>query len=670
MKKKLLLVLLITYCYSNSYSQNSWVVTATDTTDYHSCFVGNGIIGICSNRAGIKTDEVYVNGLYDCVPGGYPSLISFYKPLNIDINIKGLGNVQFDKSVANWKQSINLKTAILHTSYQYGKKIAISSRLMALRNNPMCAMNSLELEALEDVELTIENNVFIPDRAHLKGNNNQTGYKKYQGIPVMYSFMPTLSGQGYIAGANTYYFSGKMPELQYLKENPNNQKIAFNITLKKGKKYTFTIVSSITHSNFTTDPLNDALRSCGRDYPRGFETIIEQHEQKWAELWENDIEIEGDEIAQRDVRIGLYTLYSSIKEGSNLSIPPCGLSKNGWGGHIFWDAELWMYPALLIMKPGFAKSMLEFRSNTINQCKKRAVLSGYNGVMFPWESDMIGNECTPTSYKLDMNEHHVTADVGIAFWNYYLVTQDKKWLQQKGYPMMKEIADFWASRATIDKDGKYHILNVIGPDEFHENIDDNAFTNGAAITCLLNATKAATILNELPDKKWQEVADKLVILKSDEGHTLQYKGYKGETIKQADVNLLSYPLNLVTGDQITKDLNYYEGKISKNCPAMAHCVLATIYSRLGNTDKAYDLFQKSYTNNYKSPFFFISETSSATSTNMTFCTGYGGMLQTVLYGFAGLRITENGLTQEKSTLPKQWKSLTIKTGGKQYKVSQ
>lgn len=666
---KLALIYFILLLSFVSKASNIWQITATDTSNYNHCFLGNGIVGIRTDRLGLKTKEIYINGLYDCLPGGYPTLTNYYRPLDISLSVKNEGEVVWGKNVKNWKQTINLKEAILYTTYNYGEKLKIKCTTSALRNNPMSALNSIEVEALQDVELTFGNRINLPERDQVV-NKYKTlmGFKKYQSIPVMYSLLPNLSGEGCIAGANAYYFSSGIPDLAYSNPTPNSQLISFNIKLNKGQKYTFSIVGSFTHTGFTTDPFNDALRFCAKDYHLGVEVILSQHKIRWEDLWKNDIEIEGDDLAQRDVRMALYSLYSSIKEGMGLSIPPCGLSSDSWGAHIFWDAELWMYPALLVMNPGFAHSMLDFRYNTKKQCRKRAIQNGFEGIMFPWESDMEGNETCTVDYKIDMNEHHITADVGIAFWNYYLVTRDKKWLQEKGYPILKDIANFWVSRSVKGSDGKYHILNVIGPDEYHEDIDDNAFTNGAAKHCLQSALNAAELLNETPNPKWREVANSLVILTAAEGHTLQYKTYKGETIKQADVNLLSYPLNIVNDPiQVSKDLEYYQNKIDANGPAMGQCVLATIYARQGNIEKSNKLFKKSYQLNLKPPFYVMAE--SPNNTNTTFCTGYGGMLQTILYGFGGLHITEDGLIQKNPVLPKGWKSLVIKTANGSFSVN-
>lgn len=670
MKSRILLIIVSLAFTLPTFSVDTptWFVTAKDTSNYHHCFVGNGNVGIRTHKSGLKTNEVYINGLYDSKPGGYLTLTNYYKPLDISIFIKDKGEVVFNKEVKDWQQTIQLKEAILYTSYTYGGKIKIKTRLAALRNNPMSAASSLEIEALENVELTLSNQINLPDRSDITNNyKTATGFKKYQTVPVMYTVLPNLSGNGCIAGGNAYYFSSPSQELEYTNPSKNSQKVSFTISLKKGQKYTFSIVSSFMHNGFTDEPFNDAMRTCARDYHYGIDHIFNQHKLKWEELWQSDIEIEGDDISQRDVRVALYSLYSSINEGSELSIPPCGVSSDAWGAHIFWDTELWMFPPMLVLKPTFAESMLKFRFNTKDRCRKRASQYGYKGIMFPWESDMYGNECCTIDYKIDMNEHHVTADVGIAFWNYYLVTRDKKWLQNIGYPIIKDIADFWVSRTSKGDDGKYHILNVIGPDEYHEDVDDNAFTNGAAKHCMLSAIKAAKVLNEQPNETWQTVANNIVILKAKEGHTLQYKTYKGETIKQADVNLLSFPLDIISDpDQIKKDLDFYEPRIDPNGPAMGFSLFTVLYARMGNIDKAYQIYKKSHEPNLKKPFYFMAE--SPNNTNMTFCTGYGGMLQAIIHGFAGLTFTDNGIIQKKPVLPKHWKSLTIKTSTQKYEV--
>ena len=241
-------------------------------------------------------------------------------------------------------------------------------------------------------------------------------------------------------------------------------------------------------------------------------------------------------------------------------------------------------------------------------------------------------------------------------------------LKTRGYPVLKEVADFWASRVERNGLGQYDINNVIGANEWQENIDNNAFTNGMAITSLRYATKAAIALGIEANPDWNHVADNIPILKFDNGVTKENATYQGETIKQADANLLSYPLDIIQAEpDIKKDLDYYAPKYSKDGPAMGFAILVVLYCKLGMYAEAEKVFANSYKPNEVPPFGVISEC--AGGTNPYFTTGAGGMLQAVLSGFGGLSINQNGITQlSKRSLPSTWKSLTITGVGKEKKT--
>ena len=247
----------------------------------------------------------------------------------------------------------------------------------------------------------------------------------------------------------------------------------------------------------------------------------------------------------------------------------------------------------------------------------------------------------------------------LAAWNYYCVTQDKEWLREKGWPIISATADFWASRVERNAPGHYDIKNVVAADEWAENVDNNAFTNGAAKANLQVANAAARVLGMDANPDWSLVAENIPILRMSDGVTQEHASYKGEGIKQADVNLLAYPLKVITDSgQIKKDLAYYETRVpNEGTPAMTHAIFALLYSRLGNEDKAYHFFKEAYIPNLNPPFRVIAETKGGT--NPYFATGAGGILQCMLMGFGGLDITPEGITQVKSTLPREWKSLKI-----------
>ena len=256
----------------------------------------------------------------------------------------------------------------------------------------------------------------------------------------------------------------------------------------------------------------------------------------------------------------------------------------------------------------------------------------------------------------------------MAAWNYYCVTQDKEWLREKGWPILSATADFWKSRVERTNPDQYDIKNVVAADEWAENVDNNAFTNSAAKVNLLDAVSAAKILGITPDPDWSLVSQKIPILKMSDGITKEFADYKGEGIKQADVNLLGYPLKIITDtSQIRADLEYYSTRVpNEGTPAMTQAIFALLYARLGNGNKAYHYFKDAYIPNLNPPFRVIAETKGGT--NPYFATGAGGILQCVLMGFGGLDITPAGIVQVKSVLPPGWKSITITGVGPQKKT--
>jgi trehalose/maltose hydrolase-like predicted phosphorylase len=285
---------------------------------------------------------------------------------------------------------------------------------------------------------------------------------------------------------------------------------------------------------------------------------------------------------------------------------------------------------------------------------------GYKGAMYPWESAETGVEETPVWALSGPFEHHITACVGIAAWNYYCVTQDKNWLREKGWPILSATADFWASRVERNGPGQYDIKNVVAADEWAENVDNNAFTNAAAKANLQFAVEAAKLLGVPSNADWINVANNIPVLKMENGVTREHAAYKGEGIKQADVNLLSYPLKEITDpEQVKKDLEYYESRVpNEGTPAMTQAIFTLLYARLGNKEKAWHWFKDAYIPNLNAPFRVVAETKGGT--NPYFATGAGGILQSVLMGFGGLEITPKGIIQVKSVLPPGWKSLSIK----------
>ncbi|MFV5700557.1 glycosyl hydrolase family 95 catalytic domain-containing protein [Flavobacterium sp. XS2P12] len=650
--KSLIFLFFVSPIVFGQTKSDEWHLYANSRENYYGVAMANGQIGIVTDDTPLKTKEIILNGVYDGSPeNGISRIVRGIEFLNLHLTI----NNQEIKSdnIDNWSQVVSMKEGTSTTSFNFKDFASINYTILANRAIPFSAMAIVEIMPNKDIEIIANNYMIVPDE--LKDAKSQFRVLKdnqYM-MPVFGTTAKTLTGKYTVAASTTFLFDGQS---ESLKQNGNE--VGFAKKLLKGKKYRFAVAGGICTSKDVTDPLNESERQPIYALQEGIDKLLNRHKQAWAELWSTgDIQIEGDLDAQQRVRFALYNLYSYIRPGTRQSIAPMGLSSQGYNGHIFWDTELWMYPTLLALQPDMAKSCLDYRSDRLQKAKQKAFIYGYKGAMYPWESDDTGEEATPTWALTGIFEQHITADVSIAFWNYYSYTQDKSWLK-KEWAVLKETADFWVSRVVKNQDGSFSILNVVGADEYAQHIDDNAFTNASAIESLKNTIKAATILNEPIDPRWIAVSDKLAI-HVENGITQNYKGYRGQIIKQADVNLLAYPLHVITDkDQIKRDLEYYAEKIDKkDGPAMSSGVLSVLYARLGDKEKAYNYFVKSYLPNSRPPFGVFSE--SANSNNPYFATGAGAMLQAVIYGFGGVEQTDLGLKYNKGLLPKKWKSLKI-----------
>jgi trehalose/maltose hydrolase-like predicted phosphorylase len=577
--------------------------------------------------------------------------------MNMDIDGQRITNVD----ITNMKQVLDMKHASLTTTFDYKDKATVSYAYYALRHLPYNVLVDVTITAKKNIEVVSASVMEAPDALKDVQNYYNEIDRPHVTLSLLSSMAKSPTGKLTFASSTTFLFDephGNEPRLIHEMWDNNMHLSKFKKNIKAGSTYHFAIAGASITTAQHDDPLNEAERYVIYAKLEGTKKLLQFHNAAWDELWKSDIVIEGDDESQRDVHSAMYHLYSFVREGTSYSPSPMGLSGLGYNGHVFWDTELWMFPAILVLHPEMAKSMVEYRYQRLTQAKHNAFAHGFKGAMYPWESAASGNEETPVWALSGPFEHHITADVAIAAWNYFAVTQDTAWLREKGFPVIKECADFWASRVEKNGPGKYDIKNVVAADEWAENVDNNAFTNAAAKANLQYAIMAANILKEKINPEWVDVEKNIPILKLNNGVTSEHATYKGEKIKQADVNLLSYPLKEVTDpQQIKKDLEYYESRIGEGSPAMTHAIFSVLYARLGNGEKAFAAFKQAHLPNKKNPFGVLSE--SAGGTNPYFATGAGGFLQSMLFGFGGLDITPQGIVQIKSKLPGSWKSVTL-----------
>ena len=653
-------------------AQDSWKIKADkiDPTNYYGITVANGMIGVVSSPEPFKIKDVVLAGAYDLYGRGRVSnFLKSFNLLNMYLEIDGK---RIDaRSATNMQQELDMKKASFTTTFDFSDKAFVTYTYYSLRHLPYTVLMDVTVSAKKDFTMTGASVMEAPDALKDVQNYYNEIDRPHVVISLLTSSAKSPTGKLLMCASNTFLFSephGNEPRVIHEMWDNNMHLMKFTRKLKAGETYRFSIAGSSITSAHHDDPLNEAERATIFAKLEGRERLISFHTKAWEELWKSDIIIEGDPQSQQDVHSMLYHLYSFSREGTALSPSPMGLSGLGYNGHVFWDTELWMYPSILVLHPEIAKSLVEYRYQRLDAAKRNAFSKGYKGAMYPWESAETGVEETPVWALSGPFEHHITACVGIAAWNYYCVTQDKQWLREKGYPILSATADFWASRVERNAPGHYDINNVVAADEWAENVNNNAFTNAAAKSNLQFAAEAAKVLGITADPDWVNVANNIPVLKMENGVTREHDTYKGEGIKQADVNLLSYPLKQITdAAQIKKDLEYYETRVpNEGTPAMTQAVFTTLYARLGNSEKAYHWFKESYVPNLNPPFRVIAETKGGT--NPYFATGAGGIIQSLLMGFGGLDITSTGIVQLKTSLPKQWKSLTLTGVGTQKKT--
>ena len=635
-------------------------VDDVDPNHYFGETVANGMIGLVSSPEPLKVKDVVLNGVFDKYGRG--RVDNILKSFNhVNLNLIFDGKWINAKNISNFKQEIHFKKAVFTTTFEFeGHKVTHTMR--SLRHLPFTSLIEVEIQAASNTEITVQNNIESPD--HLRDVRSLFAQinRPHVVIPLLSSVADSPTGSQKVAASTSFVFEEDLhsqPGVIHEDWDYSRHLAMFSKKLKAGQKYKFALVASACATEHFEDPHNEAERLTIFAALEGADRLKMFHEKAWEKLWESEIIIEGAPEDQLAVRNCIYHLYAFVRAGSGYSMSPMGLSGLGYNGHVFWDTELWMYPPLLVLQPDIARSLIEYRINRLEAARKNAWAHGYEGAMFPWESAADGSEQTPVWALTGPFQHHISACVAWSAWKYYQVTKDKAWLKEKGFPLLKEVATFWCSRVERNGPGAYDIKNVIGANEFQENIDNNAFTNAIAKLVLQYTTQAASILDEKADPDWDHVAENIPIIKFKDGVTRENTTYDGVTIKQADVNLLAHPLNYYRDDeQIRKDLDYYVGRYDVNGPAMGFCILSTLYSRFDEMDKAYNYFEKSFRPNEVPPFGVISETRNGN--NPYFITGAGGMLQAVMFGFGGLEINDDGVVEKGKKIPKEWSGLEIR----------
>lgn len=610
-----------------------WVITGTDTVNYFPPTFGNGLTGGVIDRSGMAPLRLFqATSFREGINGDVSSIQSVPVPLNMSITVDG------DHRCNGWSQSLDMHRGEITTHYNIGP-VEVDTRFCALRRLPHALLAQIELKAESEATVVVTNRAVFPETLTDTIRIGKTIWCEDGGVKISTTRADHSAGRHLIA-TSVILTAG---EGNWQKEGADTM----SITLQKGQTASMWAIATICSDTDFADPASEADRQAIYGYRRGLERLLADHRADWQKLWEGDIQIHSEPGCDLPVQIrsALYNLYSSVREGSRRSIAPMGLTSDKYYGHVFWDADTWIFPALLVLQPDLARSMIDYRVDGLPAARRRAAAYGYRGAMYPWESDHRGEESTPTFALTGPLEHHITADVARAAWLYFCATADTAWLRTEGYPLLRDCADFWVSRVEWDSPVRASIRGVVGADEYAIDVDNNAFTNGAARRALEAADAAAKVLGISPDPRWLLTANAIPLENMPDNPEILrlHSAYDGSMTKQADVELLAFPLGILTDSkQIAANIDYYAPRIdSVGGPAMSHSAMAVNYARMNRQSEAARLIDRAYRPFLRGEFLQLTETPANNETY--FMTAAGGLLQAIIFGYAGAEITDNGI---------------------------
>lgn len=629
---------------------NLWLLDADTRSPWLRSYLGNGLLAaqlVAEGAiAGPHGAPLHLMAqLYDRAVDReveHPAPLPGWSGLHLEVD----GVLLRSEAAEGYRQTLDLRHGLARTEHRWtidGISVEAVTEQATLRQEPNLALIVLTVRAGAPCRLTITAAFAPPPIVALR--DQQAGARDGR----LYLAARTLERGIPLAMAAALWCEDQRAE-------DLGAELQLHVTLTPDQPRTVCWLVAV-HSGYTTQEPEAAARvDLERGRELGAERLLAGHRTAWERLWAADIVVDGDPEVQRFVRAGLYGLLSSARHDVPASISPMGLSSLGYNGHIFWDADTWMYPALLLLHPDLARGMLTYRRQRLPAARERARAEGYRGLMFPWESATDGTEQTPSYANTGLKEHHITACVALAHWQYFLVTEERGWLAEHAWPVIEGAARFWVSRVTPDSRGGYAIRDVICADEYAEDVDNNAFTNAAARAALRAAVDAAAELGREAPLEWTRVAEGLV-LPLDGDLVLEYDGYDGRTIKQADVELLTYPLeHPLTAASIARNLDTYQRVTDPEGPAMGRSISAIVAAQLGRREEALALFKGSYAPNLFGPFYSLAET--PTNGAVNFLTGAGGALQALLFGVAGLRLHRAAIGVDP-LLPAGWHALRL-----------
>ncbi len=705
-----------------------WVLTETkfdsEQLNYKETVftIGNGYLGTRGSfEEGIPGAEAatLINGFYDNVPIYYTELVNCpdWLPLYIIINDE---EFRLDKGeILGYQRQLDLQRGVLSRKVEWRSPNGKTIHLNFERFASQADQHVLALR----IQLTpIDFNDTIRIRASIDGNpENHEGFNPWlildQGYSNASTWLQARTRTSRYQLGMAFKLTISETQVQYRDIGvPGFPTVEARFRGKAGKTITLEKLVTVFTSREVEAPIQAACDKL-QELP-SYDDLLLNHQQAWDALWDySDIVVEGNSQDQFALRYNLFQLLiSASRNDDRVSVPAKTLSGFGYHGHIFWDTEFFILPFFLFTQPHIARNLLTYRYHTLEGARRKAQFHEFRGAMYAWESAATGDEVTPrwatpkNFYEEDIRiwvrdrEVHISADIAIAAWFYWQVTGDDEWMRDCGAEIILDTALFWSSRVELNiKCERYEIPGVIGPDEYHEDVDNNAFTNKMVQLHLEKALKVYDWLsNNFPEKaaeleeklqvtpkrrwRWGDIAENMYIPYDGEKQLIeQFDGFfklqdtnlddyeprscsmpallgikevnKRQILKQPDVLMLLYVMGRSAETDYGKEFidrhwDYYAPRTDITYgSSLGPAIQGLVAGSLGKTGEAYDLFRLAA--------FVDLENTRLNAADGIHAASCGSIWQAVIFGFAGIQFTKNGPVA-KPNLPRSWKRLQFK----------
>jgi len=677
--------------------------------------LGNGYLGVrgtLEEKPPGARPGTYVAGVYDRMTAQVAELVNLPNPFFFKFILMGekVGATAMDVlqhgRVLNMKEGLLLRRSVYadiknrRYDYQSVRFLSKDDRHLGVMQIILTPLDAdVEVELQSGIDVAVSNIGLVSE-----GSKRHFRIKElFAEGPSRYMMLETFEKRRHVIYRCGFHYHVGAKKV-FARDD------VMKVRLKKGRPAVFTKVFTLHACGDGAQELEKTRKGSQAAFQKAFrtsfETLLGRHRAAWHKAWERaDVVVDGTADIQKNLRFNIYhMLIAAHADDGFSSIGARTLSGEGYRGHIFWDAEIFLLPFYVFVLPSVARNMLLYRYRRLDQARKIAKQQGYRGAMFPWESAGDGTEETPTwARDLDRRvirirtnefEQHITADIAYATVQYVAASGDTEFMRDYGAELIWETARFWASRVVKGKKGGYGIPHVIGPDEFHEDVDDNAYTNMLAKWNLLAAHRLYLDLKKsggspiralclrigLTDKEarqWKRIAPRLSVRMNAQGVIEQFDGYfkkravkithhdengipllprgvkvrdygKTQLVKQADVLMLLYLLSSVYNNKTKKNnFHYYlERTLHKSSLSAAiHCLAAVDAGALRH---AYQFFNVALRADISNLHGNTAEGIHAAS--------LGGVWQCVVCGFAGVRLEEGELCIDPF-MPKTWREI-------------